>query len=142
MYKLAYLLTVISGVATGWYIYVLNMGQETSFLKLAALLPFNEKFLHALIFGFLAFSVNFALKFKTIRLDQHNIYIGSLIIGGLAILEELTHGMLATRNLDFFELLAVCIGITIFSYITHAFKLYLTKKQKLNHKLEFNNYHY
>lgn len=142
MYKLAYLLTFISSIATGWFVYILNTGQETSFMKLVALLPFDDKFIHAIAFGFLAFSLNFALKFKTLRLDQHNIFVGSIAIGGIAILEELAHGILATRSLDFFDLFAVCIGIIIFNYITLAFKQYLTKKQILNHKLEFNNYHY
>lgn len=139
MYVLAYLLTIISGIATGWYIYILNIEQETSLLKLATLLPFNEKFLHAIIFGFLAFSINITLKFKTIRLNEHNVYLGSLIVGGIAILEELAHGILATRDLNIFELFAICVGICIFSYLTHVLQLQLIKKQKVNNKLEFNH---
>lgn len=141
MYPIAYLLTVISSIITGWYIYILNTGQESTLLKLAQLLlPFNDKFVHALAFGILAFCINFAFHFKALPLEKYKIYLGSIAILGFAMMEELTHAIVPSRELDFFNLLAASIGIVIFSFLTTAFKRFLDERYM--HESRYNHHHF
>ena len=122
MNTMAYkVVSVLSGFFLGfilWVIYLANTGQPSVFFDFIAQIPYGDKLGHLCLFGVLALGANFAFKLKTLSIASCNMYIGSLVVLGFALIEELSQFFVLSRTLDITDLIADLVGIVLFSFIT------------------------
>lgn len=92
-------------------------------LRMIPKVPHGDKIGHFILFGFLAFLVNFGFEFRSVSLFKRAFYLGSLIIFAFATVEECSQIFLSTRSFDLIDLAADLGGIWLFSH--HAFRAFL-----------------
>jgi len=96
-------------------IVVLADMRETQFLfKSVRKFPYGDKISHFLLFGFLSFLVNLALKAKTFRLWKINLLLGTLIVLAVVTIEEFSQKFIRGRSFDLIDLVADFAGIILF----------------------------
>jgi len=118
MHKLISLISVAFLVFIIWIIYLANTAQSSIFFEFVASLPYGDKLGHFCLFGFLTLGANFAFKLKSYKLLSFNVYIGSIAVFLLIIIEELSQYFIPSRTLDATDLLADIVGIITFSLVT------------------------
>ncbi|MEN0037749.1 MAG: VanZ family protein [Cellvibrio sp.] len=84
---------------------------DNVFLRIGDLVPYGDKVAHVLLYGCLALLLNLLLKRKVLTVKSLNFQLGSVLVLGFAVLEELSQGFFATRNLDMWDLFADVIGV-------------------------------
>lgn len=75
-------------------------------------IPYGDKLMHALLYGLMAWCLNYGLKFKTI---QFNMQLGSIIVLTFATLEEFSQYYIPSRTFDMGDLLADFVGVVLVS---------------------------
>ncbi|NQZ90179.1 MAG: VanZ family protein [Colwellia sp.] len=118
MHKLISILSVAFLGFIAWIIYLANTAQNSVFFEFVASIPNGDKLGHFCLFGLLTLGANFAFKLKCITLMSSNIYIGSVVVFVLVLVEELSQYFIPNRTLDATDLLADFVGIITFSLIT------------------------
>lgn len=91
-----------------------NSGTLPDFLYRLYLVPFGDKIGHLLLTGLLSLLVNLSLSCRKTRLASRDFLLGSLLVGGVVTLEELTQIFFPTRNVSFYDLLSSYLGIWLF----------------------------
>jgi hypothetical protein len=124
MHKLISLLSVIFLGFITWIIYLANTAQNSIFFEFVASIPYGDKLGHFCLFGFLTLGGNFAFKLKSYKLLSFNVYIGSIVVLLLVLIEELSQYFIPSRTLDATDLLADIVGIITFSLITKVISKY------------------
>jgi hypothetical protein len=124
MHKLISLLSVIFLGFITWIIYLANTAQNSIFFEFVASIPYGDKLGHFCLFGFLTLGANFAFKLKSYKLLSFNVYIGSIAVLLLVLIEELSQYFIPSRTLDATDLLADIVGIITFSLITKFISKY------------------
>lgn len=94
-----------------------DIGSKNFIFKFIKSIPHGDKFFHLLLYGILAFSLNFALNFRTIYLIRYNIQLGAIIVFLFAFLEEMSQYFIPYRSFDLYDLLADVVGVIVFSMI-------------------------
>lgn len=102
-----------------WIIYTADTGGTIVFTHWIKVLPYPDKWGHAILYGVLAFLLNITLHYKRVSLGKFKPYLGAVIVMIFAVLEELTQGLLATRSMDYVDVLADLFGVCIFSWVTY-----------------------
>lgn len=118
MHKLISILSVSFLGFITWIIYLANTAQNSVFFEFVASIPNGDKLGHFCLFGLLTLGANFTFKLKCYTLRTFNIYIGSTVIFGFVLVEELSQYFIPNRTLDATDLLADFLGIITFSLIT------------------------
>lgn len=80
-------------------------------------IPYGDKIAHFLLFGALAWSLNYTLSCKKLYFKKLSFQLGASIVLTFAILEEITQLFIPTRSFDYFDILADVLGVTIFSFL-------------------------
>ena len=101
-------------------------------------IPYGDKICHALLYGVMAFLLNYGLDFRRVRLLTHfpvwikiqasisfifkgalanAPYLGSIIVLTFASLEECSQYYIPSRTFDLWDLGADFIGVVLFSMI-------------------------
>lgn len=124
MHKLISLISVIFLGFITWIIYLANTAQNSIFFKFVASIPYGDKLGHFCLFGFLTLGANFAFKLKSYKLLSFNVYIGSIAVLLLVLIEELSQYFIPSRTLDATDLLADILGVITFSLITKFISKY------------------
>jgi len=124
MYKLALYLTSAFFIFILWVIYMADTGQSSVFFDFVNAIPQGDKMGHVGLFGLLTLGANLGLRFKRIKVGRVNIFSGTVLVSIFALLEEFSQYFAPTRTLDFLDLCADAIGITLFTVISY----YLGKK--------------
>lgn len=91
-----------------------NSGTLPDFLYRLYSVPFGDKIGHLLLTGLLSLLVNLSLSCRKTRLASRDFLLGSLLVGGVVTLEELTQIFFPTRNVSFYDLLSSYLGIWLF----------------------------
>ena len=99
-------------------IYTADTGGTIIFTKMIRFLPYPDKWGHFILFGILTLLINMALQYKRVSIFNKTVYLGTIIIAVFAIIEELSQGLLATRSLEYLDLIADGFGIVLFTYMT------------------------
>lgn len=110
-----------------WIIFLANTASNNILFDVIRSIPNGDKFGHFFLFGMLTFVINLGLKSKTISIGKYNLLLGTVLVCIFVVLEELSQGFIASRTLDYQDLLADAIGICIFTFIY----LYISKKHLL-----------
>lgn len=101
-----------------WIIYRADTGGTLFFTKMFRFLPFPDKWGHFILFGILTLLINVALKYKRFPIGKYPIYLGTIWVSVFVVVEELSQGLLATRSMDYLDVLADGVGIVLFSWGT------------------------
>ncbi len=101
-----------------WVIYLANTNQQSVLFDLVATIPYGDKLGHFGLFGLLSLFVNLALKFKTSKIANFNIYWGSGLVFLFASFEELSQYYIPNRTFDGIDFLADVAGILVFAGIS------------------------
>jgi polysaccharide biosynthesis protein VpsQ len=87
--------------------------------------PNGDKVGHFVLLGLMAFLMNCSFPGRVVRIFSLPIPTGSLIVAGLASLEELSQSLFPNRTSSLLDLAASFLGITVFSYLSMwVIKLY------------------
>ncbi len=92
-------------------------------IQYASQIPFGDKLGHIILYGLLAFLINYALNFKKIRRLGFELQVGALLVLAFAFIEEGTQLFFPTRTFSLADALCDVIGVVLFSYLG----LYLQK---------------
>jgi len=104
--------------------------------KIVGHIPYGDKMCHALLYGIMAFLLNYGLGFRRVRLLTHlqplyrikafssfpfkgavdtAPYMGSIVVLILATLEECSQYYIPSRTFDLWDLGADFVGVVLFS---------------------------
>ncbi len=119
---------VVFGLGMGALIWLADTGQVRWLFRLARLLPGGDKSGHFILFGLLAFLVNLVLLGSAFRCGRLSVLVGSAIVVGLAVVEEVSQLFFANRTFDLLDLSAGLLGIWVFG---HLARLYLRRERLL-----------
>ncbi len=112
------LLGIVFSCFLVWIIFSADIGRGSIFFELVRLIPYGDKVGHFILFGILTLLVNVGSSFKRFSLFHYRPYLGSLIVAVVVFLEECSQLYFPNRTFDFYDLLADCVGIVIFSGLT------------------------
>ena len=101
-----------------WIIYTADTGGTIVFTEVIRFLPYPDKWGHCILYGILTLLVNLALKYRRVSIFSFKPYLGAVLITVFAVLEELSQGWLATRSMDYLDVIADGVGIIFFSWVT------------------------
>lgn len=100
-----------------WIIYEANTGASNIFLYAVDLIPHGDKLGHIWLYGGLAVLLNLLLKRRTLLVKSVQFQLGSALVLGFAVIEELSQGFFATRNLDGWDVVADLLGVYIAAFL-------------------------
>ena len=78
-------------------------------------IPYGDKICHALLYGMMAFLLNYGLGFRKLNLMAITPYMGSIIVLIFATLEECSQYYIPSRTFDLWDLGADFVGVVLFS---------------------------
>lgn len=93
-----------------------NLGGTNEVFGLLTGLPFGDKLGHLVLIGGLAGLADVAAR----RRDWGRVPAAPLVVGVIALLEELTQIWLPTRSFDLGDLAADLVGIALFTLLSRA----------------------
>lgn len=99
----------------GFIIYMANFHHDSIIFYWLGFIPWADKILHFTLIGGLALVLNKALNAKRVTVFKFRFLLGSIIIGVLALGEELSQAFIPSRNLDVVDLIFDYVGIWFFS---------------------------
>ena len=96
--------------------------------RLVGHIPYGDKMCHALLYGMMAFLLNYGLGFRRVGFLTHQggqecppykwyIPLGSIIVLIFATLEECSQYYIPSRTFDLWDLGADFIGVVLFSVL-------------------------
>ena len=100
-----------------WAIVQANLDIDSVFKHWVENTPNGDFIGHMVLYGFLAFLLNIAMRLRTIGFGKLRILTGSLLVGAFALIEEYSQLAIATRNFSTKDLLGDLIGIVYFSIL-------------------------
>lgn len=115
-HNLRYILPSVFFIFICYIIFLADTADHNFAFRTIGHIPYGDKFMHAILYGTMAFLLNWALNFKFIIYLKINIQIGSSLVLVFALLEEISQCFIASRTFAFFDILADLIGIIIFSF--------------------------
>jgi len=86
-------------------------------------IPYGDKICHALLYGVMAFLLNYGLDFRRVDILAHlgglenPLYLGSIIVLTFATLEECSQYYIPSRTFDLWDLGADFVGVVLFSLL-------------------------
>lgn len=86
---------------------------------LVGYIPYGDKIMHALLFGTMAFALNYGLTYKSIKVEMFQptqIQLGAVIVLLFAFFEEMSQYFIPSRTFDLWDLVADGVGVILFSY--------------------------
>lgn len=101
-----------------WVIYMANTGNHLILFDWVKMIPYGDKLGHFILFGLLTLAINFSLRLKSVNIQGYPIYLGTLLVSVFVLLEELSQFFFPLRTVDAIDLLADCLGILFFTYLT------------------------
>jgi len=118
MQKLYWILATAVAVLIVCAIYSANTGSSMPAMHLLRSIAYGDKVAHFLLFGFFSFLLNMALSTKRFKFGRFSVYRGTVLVGLLALLEELSQRFISNRTFEYFDLLADFAGIFFFAVLT------------------------
>ena len=79
-------------------------------------IPHGDKIGHVVLYGLMAWFLNFGLKFKSYKIFGLNMQLGALIVFAFAVIEEGTQYYIPSRSFDLYDIWGDFIGVTLFSF--------------------------
>ena len=97
-------------------IFLADTADHNFAFRLLGHIPYGDKMGHIILYGVMAWLLNFGLKFKSYKILGFNMQLGALIVFGFAVIEELTQYYIPSRSFDLYDVLGDFIGVVLFSF--------------------------
>jgi VanZ family protein len=94
-------------------IFLADTADHNFAFRLIGHIPYGDKLMHGLLYGVMAFFLNYGLSYKAFN----SIQLGAVIVLVFATLEEISQYWIPSRTFDLGDLLADFIGVFFFSFI-------------------------
>ncbi|HIL39661.1 MAG TPA: trypsin [Methylococcales bacterium] len=131
MYKFVIAIAVMFFGFITWIIYLANTGGHSVFFDFTRAIPYGDKLGHFCLFGILTLLGNLALKMRLVTIARFKIYLGSLLVLLFVTVEELSQEFIATRTLDYGDLVADFLGVAVFSFLASwVSSVYFSEKKR------------
>lgn len=104
-----------------------DLGWGNQYFILIRKIPNGDKIGHFFLVGILAFFVNLSLSCKTIQFHSVSMFKGSLILGILFTLEEISQLFVSNRTFSFLDLFFDYLGIVCFGNL--AYLIYVKRSK-------------
>jgi VanZ family protein len=104
-----------------------DLGAIPEPVKMLYRFPNGDRVGHFILYGILAFLVNLAFPHQT-RIARINVFYGSLVIGVLATLEEISQLFFPHRTSDLIDLTFSLMGIACADWLVRLYR-----KQQFTH---------
>lgn len=115
------ILTITTSLFAAWLIYQKDLGVSNDIINYVAAWPNGDKIGHFVLFGSVAFCAVIASRYKKINLGQYlPVYLASVVVGVLVIIEEISQMWFTTRTFEFADIAANLLGITMFSLLAYV----------------------
>ena len=85
--------------------------------------PGSDKLGHIFLIGTLAFTLNYALRARTVPLKCCRVQLGGIIVAVVMTIEECSQKWIPSRTFDFLDLTANYAGILCAGWLTRRFLL-------------------
>ncbi len=95
-------------------IYVIYLADSANYnfaFRVVGNIAYGDKIAHALLYGFLAYLLNYSLGYKRVFAFS----IAAVVVFTFASIEEISQIWIDSRTFDFFDLLADLIGVLLFT---------------------------
>ena len=112
----------------GWITFEANLDQYNTFIRWGREIPNGDKIGHFLIYGIMAFLLNFSLRFNKVSARGIKLYVGSLLVLAYAIAEEFTQLAFESRTFDYADMFSDFFGIICFSLLSVVFEVIFRNK--------------
>ncbi len=96
-----------------YIIFLANSANYNFAFRVIGDIAYGDKIMHGLLYGVMAFLLNYSLRFKSIK----NIQLGTIIVLVFSTIEEFSQIFIASRTFNIGDLIANFIGIFLFSMI-------------------------
>lgn len=110
------ILTVVYILILAGIIVLANI-KGTSYFLFIHYIPYGDKIGHFGMMGMLSLMVNLALRARSIQIWKLNYLLGSLIVGVVVLIEEVSQIFVSQRTFDTGDLLFDFAGIFVFGEI-------------------------
>ncbi len=107
----------------GWITFEANLDQYNTFIRWGREIPNGDKIGHFLIYGIMAFLLNFSLRFSKLSAGGIRLYLGSLVVLAYAIGEEFTQLAFESRTFDYADMYSDFFGIIFFSFLSYVVEI-------------------
>ncbi len=104
-----------------WAVYTANMGHHNMVFDYAKSLPYGDKIGHFFLMGLLAMFANLALNYRRLVWGKRAIWLGTVLVATVVVIEEFTQIYVPIRTFDLGDLAADFLGITFFSWVGFYF---------------------
>jgi len=94
-------------------IFLADTADHNFAFRLIGHIPYGDKLMHGLLYGVMAFFLNYGLNYKTFKSFQ----LGAIVVLLFATIEEISQYWIPSRTFDLGDLLADFIGVLFFSFI-------------------------
>ena len=101
-----------------WIIIMADSATPSVFFTVVKNIPQGDKLGHLGLYGLLTALLNHALQFRTLSVARYTVQSGAVIVITFALLEEVSQYFFPNRTLDWGDVLADVIGISLFSYLS------------------------
>ena len=104
-----------------YIIFLADTADHNFAFRLVGHIPYGDKIAHALLYGVMAFLLNYGLNFRRVGIPaylgglENPPYMGSIIVLTFATIEECSQYYIPSRTFDMGDLLADFIGVVLFS---------------------------
>lgn len=88
--------------------------------KMVGKIPFGDKIGHIVLYGIMAFLLNYGFRGK----KWFKIQIGSLIVLVFSVLEEISQAYFPSRSFDWADIMASIVGIVLFTILFQWYMRY------------------
>lgn len=100
------------------FIFAVTVGADLRLLPLSRIrIPYYDKLGHFLLYGMLAFALEFALQFRAWRMGRIRIPYALLIVGALCVLDEGQQMFMPMRAADITDFGADMLGSVCFLWV-------------------------
>ncbi|MEY4515566.1 MAG: hypothetical protein RLZZ450_7688 [Pseudomonadota bacterium] len=99
-------------------VWIMDTGRGQLVQDFVATHAHSDKLAHCVLMGTLCLLLNIALAAPTVHILNRPVLQGSLWLGGIIVLEELSQLFVAHRTFDLLDLLSDFVGIVIAGVIT------------------------
>ena len=97
-------------------IFLADSADHNFAFRLIGHIPYGDKIMHGLLYGVMAWLLNYGLNFKTRRLFGFSVQLGAVIVLSFAGIEEITQYWIPSRTFDIMDFLADTVGVILFSF--------------------------
>ena len=118
--QIRWLLPLSFFIFISYIIFLADTADYNFAFRLVGHIPYGDKMCHALLYGVMAFLLNYGLGFRKLYLFgvmAITPYIGSIIVLTFATLEEYSQYYIPSRTFDLWDLGADFIGVVLFSFL-------------------------